>query len=236
MAGNTEEERTEAQKRRIGLTTSQVAASALAASCAAIVASYLGVAGTISGAAIGSIVATTGSAFYGHAFHTGGKKIVKRLGPNTFLLPDPKPKAAIIARADAGIAPRPTAQPAPTWHSEGKRGPGYRSGYRKAAALAAALLVVFGAAITVGLLAGGPIRQSGTGINVIPPQSATRLPTTTPPAGSSTPPMATTSPSAATPDSSASGSVSPSGSPDATPSSDSKVASPPAASQNVPGP
>ena len=73
MAGNSAEEHPETRRNPIGLTPSQVAASALAASCSAIVASVLGVAGTISGAAIGSIVATTGSAFYGHAFRHSGK-------------------------------------------------------------------------------------------------------------------------------------------------------------------
>ncbi|HEU5429160.1 MAG TPA: hypothetical protein VFU74_19930 [Actinocrinis sp.] len=231
MAGNREEERTEAHRHRIGLTTSQVAASALAASCAAIVASYLGVAGTISGAAIGSIVATTGSAFYGHAFHTGGKKIVKRLGPNTFLLSGPKGKAAITVQASTTIAPEPTTTRAPA----GPPGP-KQSRYRKAGALAAALLVVFGAAITVGLLAGGAIRQSGTGITEIPPQFATRSSTATRPAGSNTPPTPTTSPSAATPASTTPGSVRPSGSPGITRSSDPGAASPPATNQRTPGP
>ncbi len=156
-----EPERTPTQRHRIGLTASQVAASALAASCAAIVASYLGVAGTISGAAIGSIVATTGSAFYGHAFHTGGKKIVDRLGPNGFPISELRLKALITARAEAGRAkgPASAARTVRAGLAEFKQG----FGYRKAAALAAALLVVFGAALTVGLLAGGPVRQAGAG-------------------------------------------------------------------------
>lgn len=40
-----------------------------------------------------------------------------------------------------------------------------RTAYRKSIALAVTMLAVFGAAITVGLLAGGPIRQAGTGYN-----------------------------------------------------------------------
>ena len=68
-----------AKKPRLNLTTSQVAASALAACCASVVASYLGVAGTVIGAAVGSVVATTGAAIWGHVFRTGGHKIKQTL-------------------------------------------------------------------------------------------------------------------------------------------------------------
>jgi hypothetical protein len=70
------EQRDEREKRpRLNLTTSQVAASALAACCASVVASYLGVAGTVIGAAVGSIVATTGAAVYGHLFRRGSARL-----------------------------------------------------------------------------------------------------------------------------------------------------------------
>jgi hypothetical protein len=75
----TEQQDNKAKKPRLNLTTSQVAASALAACCASIVASYLGVAGTVIGAAVGSVVATTGAAIYGHLFRTGGDKIKQTL-------------------------------------------------------------------------------------------------------------------------------------------------------------
>ena len=70
-----EEPNDSGRKHTINLTPSQVAASALAASCSALVASYLGVAGTVIGAAVGSIVATTGAAIYGHLLRSSGKKI-----------------------------------------------------------------------------------------------------------------------------------------------------------------
>lgn len=69
----------QAKKPRLNLTTSQVAASALAACSASIVASYLGVAGTVIGAAVGSVVATTGAAIWSHLFRTGGDKIKQTL-------------------------------------------------------------------------------------------------------------------------------------------------------------
>jgi hypothetical protein len=77
------EQRDEREKRtRLNLTTSQVAASALAACCASIVASYLGVAGTVIGAAVGSVVATTGAAVYGHLFRRGSARLRATLQVN----------------------------------------------------------------------------------------------------------------------------------------------------------
>jgi hypothetical protein len=50
---------------RIGVSGSQVAASVLASTSAAVVASVFGVAGTVIGAAVVSVVATVGTAAYG---------------------------------------------------------------------------------------------------------------------------------------------------------------------------
>src|SRR3954471_2351467 len=49
---------------RLGLSMSQLVASALAAASAAFGASYLGVAGTIIGAAVASVIATLATAMY----------------------------------------------------------------------------------------------------------------------------------------------------------------------------
>jgi hypothetical protein len=86
------------KKPRLNLTTSQVAASALAACCASIVASYLGVAGTVIGAAVGSVVATTGAAIWGHVFRTGGKKLKQTL------LVEGQPVEVDVEPADADAA------------------------------------------------------------------------------------------------------------------------------------
>ena len=83
---HSEKEEEHKARGRLNLTTSQVAASALAACCASIVASYLGVAGTVIGAAVGSVVATTGAAIYGHLFRTGSRKIKQTLLINGELL------------------------------------------------------------------------------------------------------------------------------------------------------
>lgn len=88
------------KKPRLNLTTSQVAASALAACCASIVASYLGVAGTVIGAAVGSVVATTGAAIWGHLFRTGGKKLKQTL----LIDGEPVEVDVDVERADADAA------------------------------------------------------------------------------------------------------------------------------------
>lgn len=55
----------------------QITASALASVSAAVVASYFGVAGTLLGAALASVVATAGSAIYGHSLQRTGRRLAK---------------------------------------------------------------------------------------------------------------------------------------------------------------
>jgi hypothetical protein len=75
------QKQTQGAKRRKSLDLSliQVAASALAAVGAAILASSLGVAGTIIGAAVVSIGATCGSAVFQHVFRRTGEEIRNRV-------------------------------------------------------------------------------------------------------------------------------------------------------------
>lgn len=61
--------------RFFGLSTTQVAGSALAAATSALAASFLGVAGTIVGAVVGSLVATTASAVYAHSLRRAGARL-----------------------------------------------------------------------------------------------------------------------------------------------------------------
>jgi hypothetical protein len=58
---------TDNDKPRLELSLTQIVASALAAMTAAVLASYLGVAGTVIGAAVFSIIGTSGSAIYSHS-------------------------------------------------------------------------------------------------------------------------------------------------------------------------
>jgi len=194
--GDGEQRDAKKRRRRISLSPSQVVGSSLAASCSALVASFLGIAGTIGGAAIGSVVATTGTAVYGHALHHGGKRIAKGLGPNPAAEPEAEPQTPTWTQTELTITPEPktgaVADAAPT----GPRQPARTTRYRKPIALAVAMLAVFGAAITIGLLAGGPIRQAGTGYNFTRPQPVTGQHSVTASAGATGSPAATASPSA----------------------------------------
>jgi hypothetical protein len=216
-----EQQDPEAHRHRLKLSPSQVAASSLAACCSALVASFLGIEGTIGGAAIGSVVATTGTAVYGHALRKGSTKIVRRLGSSTVVASQGEPQnapawtqtelpltpeaAAANAEAPADEAAAAQVGSVESWPRPAK------TKYRKPIALTAALLAVFGIAIVVGLLAGGPIRQAGTGYNFTRPQPAATQHSATASTGSTASPSATASTSA-----SPSASVSPAASGSAT--------------------
>lgn len=66
---------TEPKERRIDLSLPQVAGSAVAAVAAAVLASQLGVYGTIAGAGVMSVVATCGGSVFQHFFRRTGEQI-----------------------------------------------------------------------------------------------------------------------------------------------------------------
>ncbi|MYW06624.1 hypothetical protein, partial [Streptomyces sp. SID3343] len=68
-------ERPENERRRIDVNAVQVGGSALAAISSAFLLSTLGVAGTVIGAALASVVATVGSAVYVHLFRKTGEQL-----------------------------------------------------------------------------------------------------------------------------------------------------------------
>lgn len=72
------------ERRRIDLSVAQVVASALAAVAGALLASELGVYGTIMGAAVVSVGATTGGALFQHLFRRTGEQLREAVdrGPN----------------------------------------------------------------------------------------------------------------------------------------------------------
>ncbi|MFI6157409.1 hypothetical protein ACIBCA_32545 [Kitasatospora sp. NPDC051170] len=78
------EEGEKKERRRIDLSVAQVAASALATVAGALLASELGVYGTIMGAAVVSIGATTGGALFQHLFKRTGEQLREAVdrGPN----------------------------------------------------------------------------------------------------------------------------------------------------------
>lgn len=166
----------QAKKPRLNLTTSQVAASALAACSASIVASYLGVAGTVIGAAVGSVVATTGAAIWGHLFRTGSHKIKQTLLIDGELVEADEDESAeartVLAGRFYGAEETPTAQlwtpkdaTAETRLIKPEEPVSRRARllkYRKPMGIAAAIVAVFSVSIVVGMLAGAPVRSAGS--------------------------------------------------------------------------
>lgn len=94
-------------RRRIDLSVAQVAASALATVVGALLASELGVYGTILGAAVVSVGATTGGAVFQHLFRRTGEQLrgaVDRTGPGPVVnglrqVPDSDTRGPVISPA-----------------------------------------------------------------------------------------------------------------------------------------
>ncbi|MFE1320141.1 hypothetical protein [Kitasatospora phosalacinea] len=83
-----------AERRRLDLTATQVAASALAAVAGAVLASELGVYGTILGAAVVSVGATIGSALFQHLFKRTGEQLRNAVERGTESAPVVRPAPA----------------------------------------------------------------------------------------------------------------------------------------------
>ena len=66
------EPQTAERPHRLQLSATQLIASALAAVTATIAASYLGISGTVIGAAIASVITVSGNAVYSHSFRRTG--------------------------------------------------------------------------------------------------------------------------------------------------------------------
>ncbi|MET7300747.1 hypothetical protein, partial [Embleya sp. NPDC005575] len=100
-------ERTENERRRIDVNAVQVVGSALAAISSAFLLSTLGVAGTVIGAALASVVATVGSAVYVHLFRRTGEQlrdVRATLSPPHEGGPSPDPTA--VPDRPTGVAER----------------------------------------------------------------------------------------------------------------------------------
>jgi hypothetical protein len=147
---------------RFRLSLVQLVASALAAVTAAVAGSYLGVNGTVIGAAVASVLSVAATALYSHSLQRTGERV-----------------RAVVPASSRWIPPRPAApvQPAP-------RAGGPRRAPRTAVAAMAAL-AVFAAALAfltgVEVVAGRPVSDllagkaaSGTTVFGSTPQLATR--------------------------------------------------------------
>jgi len=220
--------------RRLDLSVTQVAASALATVVGAVLASELGVYGTVLGAAVVSVGATTGTAVFQHLFRrTGDQLRGAAVQPDT-----EQPEPTAVARPDL----LETADPAATagvlnsgWN-EPQLVRARRRWTWKSYAVVSAL--VFGLAmvpiVVVELVAGKPMHdittgQTGSGTSFNPGGGTPA----TPPPGSPTPSSGSTDPSHV-PSSSPSPSTSPSPSPSTSPSPDASPSPTPSGAGSTP--
>ena len=84
---STESSSPEPSRPRLQLSVTQVVASALAAITATVGASYLGVAGTVIGAAVASVLTVVGNAVYSHSIQRA-----TRVVPRAPIAPEPRPR------------------------------------------------------------------------------------------------------------------------------------------------
>ncbi|HMG61555.1 MAG TPA: hypothetical protein VK599_01275 [Streptosporangiaceae bacterium] len=225
-------------RRRLDLSLVQVAASALAAVVAAVLASELGVYGTIAGAAVVSIGATTGAAVFQHLFRRTGEELRSRVPAGTAA--DPSPAQQSLPGESVS-----------TYRSGTRIRPKGRLTYALVAGLVFALAM--GAVTVVELVAGKPLaavvrnepgngtswggaagdgapvpartpsRSPSDGATTEPGRSSVPDPSSTPSAGGSTTPSAdpsggaTSGPPTSTPSSSPVGSGGATGTPTADP-------------------
>jgi hypothetical protein len=208
---------------RLGITPTQVLASALAAVTAAFLGSTLGVAGTVIGAGVASLVSTIGSAVYQRSLDRTGTTLrskvveVRRHGRSpdaaASAAPNTAAKPAVAARAEGEPEGASAGEPQ-TRQTELTAAPHRQPWWRRGRALvlltASAFVLGMGVVTAVEMVQGGPISggDAGTTVghlfgqptrqSVIPPPSA---PTgsTGPETGTATTSDAPTSTSGATP-------------------------------------
>jgi hypothetical protein len=198
---------------RIGVSGSQVAASVLASTSAAVVASIFGVAGTIIGAAVVSVVATVGTAAYGlgirrttarlqqvQALRLGRTDATTRSGAAAGPSGDPAVDAA-DAPTPSGAAPSPAAEAGATRWWEGFA----RHRFRLAGGVALVLTLSLGAVSLIEVVTDGPLSGGSgggrTSIGAVLGRNgddggATESPTTTAPGGSTEAPSPAPAPEA----------------------------------------
>jgi hypothetical protein len=199
----------EPNPRRTRLFT--ILGGAAAAATAAFVASRLGVAGTIVGAAIASIVASVGAEVYGRAVHRSAEAMtVLALRTRNAAGVDPSsvvPDDGVADEAEAGPADEAAAAAEVVARADGAD---LRFSWKHVALVAGGVFVIVLAAITLTeIIIGKPISalwggssDSGTSIGgVVRPGGSTPAPTTPPPsAPPTTAPVAPTSPTVPTSD------------------------------------
>lgn len=222
-----EEESSTPERRVLDLSVVQVAASTLAAVVGALMASLLGVHGTIVGAAVVSTSATTGAALFQHLFHRTGDGIRGRMPVGGE--PTTAGEERVANRADAREAFDPPAEATVTdqrGDGVGRKPRGWKT-YALTTGLVFALAM--GVVTAAELIAGKPVaavvkNEPGSGTSLGGGSTGTPSPSTSgtptpgastdvaPPTDASAPPDASASPddASATPDRAPSPSLSPS--------------------------
>ncbi|MFF4320742.1 hypothetical protein [Streptomyces sp. NPDC001568] len=153
-AGETGPERAD-EVKKLDLSVAQIAGTSLATVGAALLASQLGVYGTIVGAGVVSVVATAGGPVIGHVFRRTGDQLREGARPRGRQVP-------LRQGPDAGTAVLPAAaEPAGEFGEATVHGTRVRGWKRTAVASAAAFVVAIGGLGTYEALAGTSVSKGG---------------------------------------------------------------------------
>ena len=143
------------EAKKLDLSVAQIAGTSLATVGAALLASQLGVYGTIVGAGVVSVVATAGGPVIGHVFRRTGDQLREGARPRGRQVP-------LGQEPDAGTAVLPAAAEPPGEFGEATvHGTRVRSWKRTAVASAAAFVVAIGGLGTYEALAGTSVSKGG---------------------------------------------------------------------------
>lgn len=153
------EQEDQPRQHALGISPAQVAGSALAAVSAAVSASWLGVTGTLIGAALASVVGTVGSAMYTYSLRQGGTVVRRSSGLPS--LPRPVREDGTPATLTDLTGDQEVPEPPPAVAGRG----GWRAlpWGRIAIGAAAVLVVALGTLTLVEGLAGKPVSSIATG-------------------------------------------------------------------------
>lgn len=151
---------------RLELSATQLIASALAAITATIAASYLGVSGTVVGAAVASVLTAIGNAVYGHSLRSTGDRVrevvpvAARLAPrgvHNTSRPASGTATSVLPRVGpSGVDERPPVLPAPARQPRSDRSPWGRLAIGAIGAVAV-FAAVFAVVTGIEVVAGRPI-------------------------------------------------------------------------------
>jgi hypothetical protein len=191
---NAEEDMAEQAPDRVwSVNIPKTIAGALAAVCAAVVGSYLGVAGTLIGAAVASIIGTVGTEVYERSITRGGKKLQTLAAP-------------VFIKAPAAVGTPPVAAATEEDSPSHTVPPKQQINWRRVSLVAAAAFVLaMGSLTVVELLAhrsvasmvGNGTKAGSTVGGLLDPGTGSSTPTPTPSTSPSVSPTETTAPGVA---------------------------------------